>query len=481
METPPRLVTAPNRPLALWQSAAEEVVRQHPDRAHLGRAELLSHDLMRATAAHAAGEHSDPARMSRHYFEQAEHMRMPPGILGRAGGFLDHMLGGIDASVLKLFGVAEYSRLDPLWLEVFQVYAAYWAQGGGELKYRDWRTEGGGELSYSVIRHQLPDDAKVGLIGDWGTGMHDAEALLDQLLAQHDPAAIIHLGDIYYAGTPEECTRNVAEVLGRCFDRHGRRVPFFTLAGNHDYYDWGVGFTQLIDELPADDPSWRQPASYFCLRTAGGAWQFLAMDTGQGDTDPGDRREAPALRGSEVTWLRDKLAFPGRTILLSHHPALSAFVTVDPSSPSQPYLNRWLLDAVGPHLDRVAAWYFGHDHKLALYASQLGVQRARLVGSSAYESTTGNNPYQVVHPQVREEHFGAGPVRSGRVGHAYNHSYAVIDLAGEGLASYYQIPSWPGSTPVRLPPDQHPLLAQESLGSDVLKTAEVQGLLRAER
>ena len=50
----------------------------------------------------------------------------------------------------------------------------------------------------------LKPGATVAIIGDWGTGTAEATALLGQV-ASHNPDVLIHLGGIYYSGTPAEC------------------------------------------------------------------------------------------------------------------------------------------------------------------------------------------------------------------------------------------------------------------------------------
>ena len=57
-------------------------------------------------------------------------------------------------------------------------------------------------------------------------------------------ATIIHLGDVYYSGTVEECTQNVLDVMDQIFaDANlAPRPPFFAIPGNHDYYAGGRGF-----------------------------------------------------------------------------------------------------------------------------------------------------------------------------------------------------------------------------------------------
>jgi hypothetical protein len=124
------------------------------------------------------------------------------------------------------------------------------------------------------------------------------------------------------------------------------------------------------------EPSQKQSASYFCLRTADNGWQFLGLDTGYNghymnvppaaqqavldhlhigeisapmdqsdphwptDCNPYFRRasggnlpvqdptaalDQVTVRPDELVWHLDKLAdFPGRSILLSHHQLYSA-------------------------------------------------------------------------------------------------------------------------------------------------------------
>jgi predicted phosphodiesterase len=46
-------------------------------------------------------------------------------------------------------------------------------------------------------------EMRIALVSDWGTGTDEARQVA-AFLAQQKPDAVIHLGDIYYAGTAEE-------------------------------------------------------------------------------------------------------------------------------------------------------------------------------------------------------------------------------------------------------------------------------------
>jgi hypothetical protein len=51
--------------------------------------------------------------------------------------------------------------------------------------------------------YDLPADAVVMLFFDWGTGESTAQRVMQQIAAAH-PTHAIHLGDVYYSGTPKE-------------------------------------------------------------------------------------------------------------------------------------------------------------------------------------------------------------------------------------------------------------------------------------
>ncbi len=312
----------------------------------------------------------------------------------------------------------KYSNLDWRFLCLAKTYAKYCKKYDGEIRYNDWVTVGRSDPNYGVINWRLPNDAVVGVIGDWGTGLDDAEALLTDLVHEHKPAAIIHLGDIYYSGTPDsisngsvipgECRANYADVISRVFVAAGKRIPVFTLAGNHDYYALGQGkngFYETFNTMNDAIPGAEQQASYFCLRTLDDGWQFLAMDTGYDDSNPKYQYDplyaGPKLQPTEVEWLQLQLAsFPGATVLLSHHQAFSAHAKLNgelSAYPDLPSMNPYLREAFVAHFaGDVAAWLWGHEHNFAAYRDGLfGLAKGRLVGCSAYEELTAFDPYKV--------------------------------------------------------------------------------------
>jgi hypothetical protein len=361
--------------------------------------------------------------------------------------------------------VMRYSTWDIAgWLQCGWNYTKYYVLAHMSPSYNDWQAQAPANINFGVIDYRLPKNSRVLMIGDWGTHMPDNAGLLRQALKKFNPDAIIHLGDIYYSGTVEECTANVVDVLDQIIAdvKPPKRPAFFTIPGNHDYYSGGSGFYQMIDKVNSGLTGCTQQASYFCLRSEDGKWQFLGMDTGHGDRNPVQGR-APDLQVNEAIWHRDKLdKFPGTTILLSHHQLISAYEKLNGGQ--RPYLNESLYGTFKPYFDRIAAWYWGHEHNLVLYENDLQIQagepplkKGRLVGCSAYEETQGEDPYTVHFPAAR---FMPNMPRlqlskyKTDLQSFYNHAFAILDIAPDKVTtSYYEYPSWgQASAPPSDPP-----------------------------
>lgn len=466
-----------DRNLSLWQSAVEETVRKElsQDGQIAPTHAVLDHPQMQAAVVHVnadlenipiaepnVGDVHSPA-VSKLHFAMAEAQRTNDEVT----------LAALQAECRK-YATCDWGG----WATCEATYLAYLAQYTQPIYY-DWQDqllEGQPNIDFGVIDYQLPNDARVAIIGDWGTGMNDASALLAQIMQDHRPTAIIHLGDIYYAGTPDQCRANFTGVFDQVFG-DTPRVPIYSIPGNHEYYAMGAGYYAMLQEInPLAQPgrtwqetlTWQQPASYFCLRTADGLWQFLGADTGQDDYNPTSPDSMPTLRPTEVQWHHDKLQnFRGKTILLTHH---QLFSTNSKLSGSGNNYNGALYSAFQPYFDRIAAWFWGHEHNLALFQNGfMGLAKGRLLGCSAYEESAGEDPYAQIYPQVPYQLFDGQVVRVGSAADYYNHGYAIIDFARRDptdpiRVTYYQLPSWGGTTPVPLPSDQPALAATETLG-----------------
>ena len=370
--------------------------------------------------------------------------------------------------------VTKYSSWDIAgWVQCGWYYTKYYVLAHLPPSYNDWQAHAPADINFGVIDYLLPKNSCVLLIGDWGTHMPDNAALLRQALEKFKPDVIIHLGDVYYSGTVEECTANVLDVLDAIVAdvNPAKRPAFFAIPGNHDYYSGGSGFYRMIGKVNSGVAGCTQQASYFCLRTEDSKWQFLGMDTGYGDRNPVEQ-QAPILQVHEGAWHRDKLDnFPGTTILLSHHQLISAKETLNAGQ--RPYLNENLYATFKPYFDRIAAWYWGHEHNLILFQNDLKIQngdlplrKGRLLGCSAYEETLDEDPFKINHAAAKfmknMPRLGLSKFKTG-LQRFYNHAFAILDVTPDKItASYYEYPSWgEAAAPASEPPIDKPLFREQ--------------------
>lgn len=294
---------------------------------------------------------------------------------------------------------------------------------------------------------------RVGVLGDWGTGEPEAIAVLDQLM-QRKPDVIIHVGDVYYAGTEDEQNSNFLIPIANARRKHGRNVPVYALPGNHDYYSGGAGFYGMLARLNQGVPNASvQANSFFCLRNA--AWQLQGMDTGYNDSDLLHVADDDThLRDDEAAWHRAQLATAGgrRVILFSHHQLFSAFEQIG-GRWHNPRLMANLADwrrASSPP-PRIAAWLWGHEHVLQVYEvpGSLPVL-GRCVGNGAFPVFTDSGGYTPgttsipLQPATRSPGgipFPQGFVQSQPDDRVWASGYTVLDLGTDGSAKllYYQV------------------------------------------
>jgi hypothetical protein len=280
-----------------------------------------------------------------------------------------------ELNILKAQLDTPFAQCDPHWAQVLEVYAAS-RIADKTIPYRRHAN-----LSDFVINDRLSVNARVALIADWGTGQDDAKQVLARLAARN-PDVVFHLGDVYYSGTQNEVqnyfyaiwqsTLGIPQVAWGGKPGDSPKGPAtFHLTGNHDMYAGGHPYYTVIDMLG-------QPASHFCLRNE--HWQFIAIDTGLHDANPGQTGRATWLEDSEVEWLKDKVnnADGRKTILLSHHQLFTAYEKIDGHA-----VNQKLFAQLQDILPKITAWFWGHEHNLVIYKPYLNVL-ARCIGNGAF-------------------------------------------------------------------------------------------------
>jgi len=411
--------------LSLWQSCLHRVLsrKEEPRKEASGLASSVEHPVME-DASVAAWEHAGS-----HDGELPPSLSQKASVCARllARMALARFRGDL-VEARRLESQVRFASCDPLWLESVLEYER------ALLLHRQPFYRRHDSLGDFVLS-DLPDEATVAVLADWGTGMPDAQALLEQI-ATFAPHAVIHLGDIYYSGTPHEVRAHFLDVFARVFGSRWPRV--LSLSGNHDRYSGGEGYRVLLEALG-------QPASYFCLRNDD--WQLLAMDTGLHDNDPGTVvSNLTYLDAQEALWHRDKIVNAGgrRTIMLSHHQLFSA-AGVGADDQGRPLaVNPHLYTAFADLLGQVDAWLWGHEHNLILFDSYVGLARGRCIGSGAVPILVNSDPYGINPDLVPPPGQDPPPinldVQLSHNGQFYGHGYALLTLRGRAAQiDYYQL------------------------------------------
>jgi predicted phosphodiesterase len=256
------------------------------------------------------------------------------------------------------------------------------------------------------------DNARVYLIGDWGSGVTRAKKIADRVRAMLEtertrPQHVIHLGDVYYSGWPEEYDEH---LLAHWPVRPGEEQKYgsWCLNGNHDMYSGGFGF---FDHLLKDTRfKAQQQSSYFSLENTN--WQILGLDSAWKDED---------LAGGQADWVEQRQAAhkDKKLILMTHHQPFSAFEK--DCVALQPLMQR----------NKVTAWFWGHEHRFAMYKARPDLPYGRLIGHSGVPVWVGKPSTSPIVEYVSTRGFRSAFDTFALFG------FAVMDFAGEKIDIRY--------------------------------------------
>ena len=391
--------TARDPVLSLLQSAAAAVTREHPD----------SHPLTAAAGCLATDQPVD---------------NVAGDCVALGLELLRSLVAGDAVRQDRVLDRLRYSPCDPLWSATLLRYAATLLPDGTPQPIPYVRYEALDDFVVEAPGTEL----RVALFSDWGTGTSESRRVA-AMVAEQRPDVAIHLGDIYYSGTAAECDAHFLSPLRAVMPD----TRLFSLCGNHDVYSGGTGYYGLLRHIG-------QPASYFCLRSPDRSWQILAGDTGLNDRNPFEEDTAAThLDPREEVWHAHKLrGFPGRTVFLTHHYPFSAFARAggaehDPTNPAL-MASHGRLAAAG----RIDAWFWGHEHRLRLYAPYRGVI-GRNIGYGAIPVAVDAGSDTPL-PGLIDPPAVAADVEIGAVNGVYGHGFVTLDLRAGGIeASYWSL------------------------------------------
>ena len=217
---------------------------------------------------------------------------------------------------------------------------------------------------------QIADDVALGILGDWGSGGAAALAV-GNAIADMKLDHTIHLGDVYYSGTPDEQRAN---FLAHWPAGIHPTAPSFALNSNHEMYSGGAGYfnTLLADPRFAA----QQGHSAFALENA--YWLVIALDTAYEARD--FLYKQGVLNAAQLGWAVARVgqarSAKKHVIVLTHHHGLElADETMQTATRTEVW--RPIVDALRPDF-----WYFGHNHAGVIYEPEENVY-ARCIGHGA--------------------------------------------------------------------------------------------------
>jgi hypothetical protein len=183
------------------------------------------------------------------------------------------------------------------------------------------------------------DRLRVAVLGDWGTGLYGAPECAASIERDGRYDLLMHLGDVYYSGTPKEVRENFLELWPKLPGAVSR-----ALNSNHEMYSGGEGLFK--ETLPA----FGQGSTTFAVETS--HWLLVGLDSAYEDHD---------LAQGQSAWLEQLVSSAGdrQVVLFCHH---QPFSLLDKQGPK-------LVGRLAPLLAsrRIFAWYWGHEHRCVLY------------------------------------------------------------------------------------------------------------------
>jgi hypothetical protein len=242
--------------------------------------------------------------------------------------------------------------------------------------------------------HPLADDARIVVVGDWGTG----EGLAREVAARMREAIlgagerevhVVHLGDIYYAGTRTEAR---TRFLDHWPVAAGEAHPSWCLNGNHDMYSAALGLVRVVLRDPrfaAQRTTRGAVTSEFLL--ANRHFSLIGLDTSWKFRVRDPRGGAGHLSRRQSRWItRYVQAHPDRsTVLFSHHQP----IMYGDDGGVRPEGN--LLDRTRAlrHAGRITGWFWGHQHELIAYGAHSGIGYGTCMGHGAILETPAEHPH----------------------------------------------------------------------------------------
>jgi hypothetical protein len=287
-----------------------------------------------------------------------------------ADGVVSSLEAGIVIAVGSdgaIWGTGKWEQLDPGWIEAFAVFLESLFVG-----------RHGFVTAPQTIR--IPNQVKIGLAGDWGTGewrssQNPAPSTdVGEQMGKLNPDITIHLGDVYYAGTGDQEQHLLVNLWPRAL------LGSFALNSNHEMYSGSKPYFDAIGQAPFAQ---QQGCSYFALENDN--WIIVGLDSAyfscEGELYMNGLLFPEGFPNEQNSFLLEKgvrAQLDGKkVIVLTHHNGMD-----DPGESTNTLFEQ--VTNAFPGNTGPDYWYWGHQHLGVVYKPQgpAGV-RCRCCGHGA--------------------------------------------------------------------------------------------------
>lgn len=251
----------------------------------------------------------------------------------------------------QLLGVGRWELLDPRWIGSLEAWLLH-------LLHK-------AKFNSNPATIDIPDQASLALVGDWGTGRWRLKNCPSKLVGDQvrklKPDYTIHLGDVYYAGTRRQERMNLSWIWPE-----GTRGSF-TLNSNHEMYSGALNYYK--GALKSRRFKLQNHCSYFALQNSN--WLIIGLDTAYWSDHWGLYMKGK-LDDGQINWLKS-LPKDKRVIVMSHHQGYDITGKQTTSCYDQ------VVEGLGRAPDY---WYWGHLHNAIAY-EPIGDFHGRCIGHGA--------------------------------------------------------------------------------------------------
>jgi hypothetical protein len=313
--------------------------------------------------------------------------------------------------------------------------------------------EGSHPFNKEPAEHKLDENARLIIVGDWGSGWGRAQAvaklMADEVqrgLEKGREVHVIHLGDVYFAGEAEEYRDH---VLARSWwpvtaEQANAGVGSWALAGNHDLYGGAHAYftVMLADPRFHLQQAKGTPTSWFRLTSP--SWEIIGLDTSWND-DPFEMGQTGLLEDPQADKLHEWIAADrqreakGRRkrLLLSHHQFLTVYdkrLKDVLASGRQPVLHKKMAQKHILTGRAVTAWIWGHEHRcMGFDDDRIAFPRCLGHGGQLQQAPPAGTKLEPPGKWTETATFTLAGARWGSFG------FAVLDLEGPNIEVSYRL------------------------------------------